>query len=108
MRFEYYSPTKIFFGVDEENKVGSIIKNYGFRKVLLHYGTSSIKSTGLYDKIVKSLNDSHVNFVELGGVLPNPDITLVRQGIELCKKENIDTIYMELLWAVSYSFLSFC
>ena len=92
MRFEYYSPTKIFFGVDEENKVGSIIKNYGFRKVLLHYGTSSIKSTGLYDKIVKSLNDSHVNFVELGGVLPNPDITLVRQGIELCKKENIDFV----------------
>ena len=92
MRFEYYSPTKIFFGVDEENKVGSIIKEYGFKKVLLHYGTGSIKTTGLYDKVISSLTEARVNFVELGGVLPNPDITLVRSGIKLCKKENVDFI----------------
>ncbi len=92
MRFEYFSPTKIYFGVDEETKVGSIIKNYGFKKVLFHYGTGSIKTTGLYDKIINSLNESRINFVELGGVLPNPDITLVRKGIELCKKENVDFV----------------
>ena len=50
MNFTYYSPTKIYFGVNEEEKIGSIIKEYGFKKILLHYGTGSIKKTGLYKK----------------------------------------------------------
>ena len=92
MNFTYYSPTKIYFGVNEEEKIGSIIKEYGFKKVLLHYGTGSIKKTGLYKKIIDSLDESRINYVELGGVEPNPDITLVRKGIDLCKKENVDFI----------------
>ena len=92
MNFTYYSPTKIYFGVNEEEKIGSIIKEYGFKKVLLHYGTASIKKTGLYDRIIASLDEYHVNYIELGGVEPNPDIELVRKGVALCKKENIDFI----------------
>ena len=92
MNFTYYSPTKIYFGVNEEEKIGSIIKEYGFKKIFLHYGTGSIKKTGLYKKIIDSLDESRINYVELGGVEPNPDITLVRKGIDLCKKENVDFI----------------
>lgn len=92
INFDFYSPTKIFFGKDRENEVGEIIKKYGYKKVLLHYGKSSIKKTGLYDKVVNSLNNSNVEFVELGGVEPNPKDSLVRVGVELAKKEEVDFI----------------
>ena len=92
INFDFYSPTKIFFGKDRENEVGEIINKYGYKKVLLHYGKSSIKKTGLYDKVVNSLNNSKVEFVELGGVEPNPKDSLVRVGVELAKKEEVDFI----------------
>lgn len=92
INFDFYSPTKIFFGKDRENEVGEIIKKYGYKKVLLHYGKSSIKKTGLYDKVVNSLNNSKVEFIELGGVEPNPKDSLVRVGVELAKKEEVDFI----------------
>lgn len=90
--FDFCSPTKIFFGKDKENLIGEYLKEYGFKKVLFHYGKSSIFKTGLYDKVVKSLNKYDIEFVELGGVEANPDISLVRVGIDLCKKENVDCI----------------
>ena len=90
--FEFCSPTKIYFGKDKENEVGKIIKSYGFKKVLFHYGKSSIFKTGLYDKVVRSLKENEIEFIELGGVEANPDITLVRKGVDICKKENIDFI----------------
>lgn len=90
--FDYQSPTKIYFGIGKEKEVGKIIKEYGFKKVLFHYGKQSIKNSGLYDLIIKSLQDSNIEFIELGGVEANPDITLVREGVKLCKKENIDFI----------------
>lgn len=90
--FEFISPTKIYFGKEQENRIGEIIRKYGFKKVLFHYGQSSIKKTGLYDRIVNSLNANEVKFVELGGVEPNPKVSLVRIGVELAKKENVDFI----------------
>ena len=92
INFEYYSPTKVYFGKNREKEVGSIIKKLKCEKVLLHYGKSSIKELGLYDVIVKSLNKEGIEFVELSGVEPNPKIDLVRQGVELCKKEKVDFI----------------
>ena len=86
--FTYSWPTKIIFGKTTENEVGEHVGG----KCLLHYGTGSIKKTGLYDKIVASLKKSNIDFVELGGVVPNPKIELVREGIELCKKENVGFI----------------
>lgn len=87
--FNYQCTTKIIFGKDTENKVGKELKGY---KVLLHYGGGSIKKTGLYDKIINSLNENKIEFVELSGVVPNPRIGLVRKGVELCRRENIDFI----------------
>ncbi len=92
LNFEFYSPTKIFFGKEQEKRVGEIIKQYGFKKVLLHYGQNSIKKTGLYDTVINSLNSAGVNFIEVSGVLPNPKIELVRSTVELVKKEEVDFI----------------
>ncbi|MDA3900255.1 MAG: iron-containing alcohol dehydrogenase [Spirochaetes bacterium] len=91
LNFDFYNKTKIFFGKDVELQAGSLCKATG-AKVLLHYGGGSIKKSGLYDRIVKSLNDADVQFVELGGVQPNPRLSLVKEGIELCRKEKIGLI----------------
>ena len=87
--FNFFNPTEIIFGKDRENEVGDAVLKYG-KKVLLHYGGGSIKKSGLYDRVIRSLNEHGVSFVELPGVQPNPRLSLVRRGIELCKKENID------------------
>lgn len=91
LNFEYDNKTKIVFGKDTENQVGELTKQYG-KKVLLHYGGGSIKKYGLYDKIVESLQKENIEYVELGGVVPNPRLSKVREGIELCRKENVDFI----------------
>lgn len=91
LNFEYSNQTKIIFGKGEEDSVGKHIKAFG-SKILLHYGSGSVKKFGLYNKIVKSLVEHSVEFVELGGVVANPALSLVRQGIELCQKEKVDCI----------------
>ena len=90
--FEFNSPTKIYFGKDVELKVGEVIKEKGYRKVLLHYGKSSIIKNGLYEKIINSLKANDIEYVELAGVEANPKIELVREGVAIAKKENVDLI----------------
>ncbi|MCJ7666120.1 MAG: iron-containing alcohol dehydrogenase, partial [Actinobacteria bacterium] len=89
--FNFFSPTRIIFGRDSEECLGREIKKYG-KKVLLHYGGGSIKRSGLYDKVIKSLKSENIDFVELDGVRPNPRLSLVRDGIGICRKQNIDFI----------------
>lgn len=89
--FMYQNGTKIIFGKETEQLIGSELKSHT-NKVLLHYGGGSIKKTGLYDKVVDSLNASNIEFVELGGVEPNPRLSLVREGIKCCKKHEINFI----------------
>ena len=89
--FEFYSPARVIFGNGTENNIGETLKPHA-KKVLLHYGGGSIKKSGLYDRVVKSLNEAGVSFVELGGVKPNPRLALAQEGIELCKSENVDLI----------------
>jgi hypothetical protein len=86
--FEFSSPTKIIFGKRTEEHVGEEVKSYSSR-ILLIYGSGSIKKTGLYDRIVASLKRSRVEFVELAGVQPNPRLSLVEKGISICKKQGI-------------------
>lgn len=90
--FDFVSPTKIYFGLNKEEMIGSIIASYGFKKVLLHYGQNSIKKIGLYKKVINSLKKNKIEYVELGGVLPNPDVSLVNEGISICKENNIEMI----------------
>ncbi|MDD3839985.1 MAG: iron-containing alcohol dehydrogenase [Clostridia bacterium] len=89
--FVFQSPTKIIFGKGVETEVGQEVKKYANR-VLLHYGGGSIKKYGLYQKVIKSLKDAHVDVVELSGVKPNPRLSLVKQGIKICKEQDIEFI----------------
>jgi len=91
INFEFQNTTKIIFGKNTEKNVGQLLKTYG-NKVLLHYGKTSIKKYGIYDTVVNSLKASNINIVELSGVSPNPKLSLVYEGIKLCKKHNIDFI----------------
>lgn len=90
--FTFCSPTKFIFGKDTHKQVGKYVKQYGGGKVLLHYGGGSIKRNGVYDDVVASLHEHDVDFVELGGVQPNPVSSMVYTGIDLCKRENVDFI----------------
>lgn len=91
INFNYSIPTKIFFGKDQVNVLPEQVKKYG-SKVLLVYGGGSIKKIGLYDKIVKLLKDNNIRYWELSGVEPNPRVTSVRKGIELCREHSIDLV----------------
>ncbi len=90
--FTFYSPTFFVFGKESENQAGEYVKKFGGSKVLIHFGGSSAKKSGLLDKVEASLKKENIPFVELGGVKPNPRSGLVYEGIELCKKEKIDFI----------------
>ena len=91
-QFSYYTPTKVIFGKGVQSQVGEVIRSYGFKKILLHYGSGSIKRSGLYDQIVASLNESSIEFVELGGVQPNPKLSLSRKAAQLCIDEQVEMI----------------
>lgn len=91
LNFEYCSPTRIVFGREAEKRTGELARRFG-KKVLVHYGGGSIKRNGVYDKVIASLKEAGVDFVELGGVQPNPRLSLVREGIRLCKEEGVDLI----------------
>ena len=89
--FTFYSPTKIVFGKDVEQQIGELSRQLG-GKVLIHYGGGSIKRSGLYDVTKASLEDAGVAYVELGGVKPNPRLSLVHEGVDLCRKEEVTGI----------------
>ena len=90
--FIYSTPTRVYFGKDQELEVGKIIKGYNVKKVLIHYGGKSAKASGLLDRVKKALDDEQIAYVELGGVVANPELSLVREGIELCKREGVDFV----------------
>ncbi len=90
--FEYYAPTKVAFGKNAEARTGELVKAQKCKKVLVHYGGHSAKASGLLDRIFRSLTEEHISYVELGGVVPNPRLSLVYEGIALCKKEGVDFV----------------
>lgn len=92
INFAYVAPTKVIFGKDTENAVGSEIKALGFKKVLLHFGGGSAEKSGLLDRVRASLDAAGVGHVSFGGVKPNPRLSLAREGAELAKKEGVDFI----------------
>jgi len=90
--FNFYAPTRVVFGKNSEEQLPQLIRQYGGKKVLVHYGGGSARKSGLLDKVEAMLNDAKIDFVELGGVVPNPLLSKVREGIGLCRKENVDFI----------------
>jgi len=90
--FVFHTPTKVVFGKDSHLQVGELLKSYGATKVLLHYGGNSATKSGLLDQVKSCLNEYHISFVELGGVVPNPRLSKVHEGIQLGRDEKIDFI----------------
>jgi len=89
--FEFRNPTKIIFGRSTEEKVGDETAGYS-RNILLHFGGGSIKASGLYDRVTTSLKKAGVTWVELGGVQPNPRLSVVQEGVKLCKEHKLGLI----------------
>jgi hypothetical protein len=85
--FEFYNPTKIIFGKGKENLIGKVLKDYGIKKVLFVYGQSSIKKIGLYDRVISSLKENGIQWVEHGGVKPNPVLSHQGKGLKKLKKK---------------------
>ncbi|MBP5687961.1 MAG: iron-containing alcohol dehydrogenase [Muribaculaceae bacterium] len=90
--FNFYAPTRVVFGRESENKIGELVAANGGKKVLIHYGGGSAQRSGLLDVVREQLNDAGIAFCELGGVVPNPLLSKVREGIELCRREGVDFI----------------
>lgn len=90
--FELNTPTRVIFGKGSEDKLPALLNMRGAKKVLLHYGSGKAVEGGLLKRIKWALEQAKVNYVELGGVQPNPRLSLVEKGIELCGKEGIDFI----------------
>lgn len=90
--FNYYAPTQVVFGRNAESQVGELIKKYGGTKVLLHYGGESAVKSGLLGEIEGYLKAANIEYITLGGVVPNPRLSLVRKGLDMCRKSGIDFI----------------
>ena len=90
--FIYHTPTQVVFGKGAEEQTGALVKAQGCKKVLIHYGGGSVVRSGLLGRIKASLDQAKVAYTELGGVVPNPRLSLVYRGIELCRKEGVDFI----------------
>lgn len=90
--FEYFTPTRVLFGRDTQKEVARLVREEGGKKVLLHYGGNSAKRSGLLDEIGNLLKEDGIPYAMLGGVVPNPRLSKVQEGIELCKKEGVDFI----------------
>jgi hypothetical protein len=88
--FKYFTPTKVLFGKNTESRVAELINEFGGTKVLIHYGGGSVVRSGLLQRVKDTLDAAGISYVELGGAVPNPHLGLVYEGIELCKKENVD------------------
>ncbi len=88
--FKYFTPTKVIFGKKTESRVAELIKEFGGTKILIHYGGGSVVRSGLLKRVMETLDEADIQYVMLGGAVPNPHLSLVREGIELCKRENVD------------------
>ncbi|MGK0468552.1 iron-containing alcohol dehydrogenase, partial [Clostridium sp.] len=91
LNFDYSIQTEVFFGKDKIDQLAENVKKYG-SKVLLVYGGGSIKKSGLYGKVTDIFNENGINFFELSGVEPNPRISSVKKGIEICRENKVELI----------------
>lgn len=90
--FTFYAPTKVYFGKDKQKEVGKIIKELGYKKIMMQYGKSSIKKSGLYDEVIASLSQNGIEVIEMGGVDPNPKVSFVREAVKVAKENKVEMI----------------
>lgn len=90
--FDFHNPTRLIFGKDTIQNIGSYIESYGDKKVLLLYGKGSIFKNGVYDTVVNSLKENNISYVEMSGVKPNPVLSKVKETVDFMKEEKVDAI----------------
>jgi NADP-dependent alcohol dehydrogenase len=90
--FTFFNPTRIEFGADKEQRIGQHLAEHGIKKVLLCYGSERIKREGLFAVVSQRLSENGIEWVELGGIVSNPVISKVREGIALAKQHQVDAI----------------
>ena len=90
--FNFFAPTRIVFGKNAEMQIGDLVAQQNGHKVLVHYGGGSAERSGLLDVVREQLKSHGIPFVELGGVVPNPLLSKVQEGISLCRREQVDFI----------------
>ncbi|MBQ8172327.1 MAG: iron-containing alcohol dehydrogenase, partial [Mailhella sp.] len=90
--FTFHTPTKVVFGRSAEARLGALLREQGCRKVLVHFGGGSVIRSGLLDRVRETLRKEGLAWVELGGVVPNPRLSLVNEGIDLGRREGVDFI----------------
>ena len=91
INFEFYNPTKVIFGRGRETEAGKEIKALGGHKVLVHFGAGNhLQKSGILDRIHQGLTDAGLEYIDLKGVVPNPRLKLVKEGIRLCREEGVD------------------
>lgn len=92
LNFTYYTPTKVHFGKDTHKDIGKIIREYGFKTIMMQYGQGSIKKSGLYDEIMHSLTENGIKVIEMGGVEPNPKLSFVKEAIKVARENSVEMI----------------
>ena len=90
--FTFHNPTKIEFGRGKERNIGLYMREFDAKRTLLIYGSERIKKDGLFDAVAASLKENGIEFIELGGVVSNPVLSKVYEGIELARKFNADSV----------------
>ena len=90
--FTFHNPVRIEFGKDKERHIGEYLSHYGIKHVLLTYGSERIKNDGLFDSVAQSLHQKGITFCELGGIVSNPLLSKVYEGIEKAKHNKVDAI----------------
>ena len=90
INFEFSNPTKVIFGKGTESEAGKEIRALGGHKVLVHFGGDYLQETGILDRVHQGLTDAGLEYVDLDGVVPNPRLALVNEGIQLCREEGVD------------------
>ena len=89
---EYYTPTRVLFGKGAETKLGQTLKKDGYKRALLHFGGKSAVESGLLARIEKDLKENGIDIIKVGGVVPNPRVTKVREAIEKAKEHKSEII----------------
>ncbi len=90
--FTFHNPTKIQFGRGKERNIGLYMREFDAKRTLLIYGSDRIKKDGLFDTVAASLKENGIEFIELGGIISNPVLSKVYEGIELARKFNADSV----------------
>ena len=106
INFDFYTPTRVLFGADRENEAGKQVAAFGGHKVMIIYGKKGghVESSGLLERVHQSLNGAGLSYIDFSGVVPNPRLSLVKEGIRMIQlRESVTELPMILKWKICFT-----